>query len=220
MNNEKEGVYICASCGNKLFLSEHKFDARDGYSSFTEARNEKSLEFAGQKVRCAKCKARLGSVTAGAPLHYRIDPESLDFEETEKLELEMPEDDDKGDEKNEEGNKKKPTADNPATSFLKSLSVFFGGTALGAVAGAIGAYMICQSFCNTQTPTDIQATSSGSAIPTPSSGVSPPRTAPIAPVTNTNPASTTPAATGAIFPAALIATSTPITTPASSAGTL
>lgn len=69
-NNHDIGTYVCAGCGNELFLSENQFDSGTGWPSFSSPCGggsvETSLEVRFGKrriaVSCACCGGHLGHV--------------------------------------------------------------------------------------------------------------------------------------------------------------
>ena len=93
LKNKKNGVYICAGCGNKLFNSETKFDSGTGWPSFWSPVSKDSIEekmdnrFGIQRteVRCKKCGGHLGHVFSDSPTptgqRYCINSVSLKFKE-------------------------------------------------------------------------------------------------------------------------------------------
>jgi peptide-methionine (R)-S-oxide reductase len=67
---KKNGTYVCAACGNKLFSSDTKFDSGTGWPSFYDIINEDSVKKTTDnsmgikriEVTCKKCGGHLGHV--------------------------------------------------------------------------------------------------------------------------------------------------------------
>ena len=92
-DSEEAGVYSCRACGQELFASTTKFDARCGWPSFyAPTDNERivyiednSLGMTRVEVRCANCDSHLGHVFAGegfdtpTDLRYCINSLSLNL---------------------------------------------------------------------------------------------------------------------------------------------
>jgi len=90
-DNKEKGVYICAACGNELFLSETKFDSGTGWPSFYAPISEqkvgkevdKSFFMTRTEVHCNRCGGHLGHIFEDGPkptgLRYCINSVSLDF---------------------------------------------------------------------------------------------------------------------------------------------
>lgn len=92
-DTEAAGVYSCRACGQELFASTTKFDARCGWPSFyAPTDNERivyiedtSMGMTRVEVRCANCDSHLGHVFAGegfdtpTDLRYCINSLSLNL---------------------------------------------------------------------------------------------------------------------------------------------
>lgn len=92
-DTEETGMYSCRACGQELFTSDTKFDARCGWPSFyAPTDNERityvedsSLGMTRVEVRCANCDSHLGHVFAGegfdtpTDLRYCINSLSLNL---------------------------------------------------------------------------------------------------------------------------------------------
>lgn len=88
-----EGIYTCRGCGEELFRSTEKFDARCGWPSFFSPsesdkvieRTDTSLGMVRTEVLCANCNSHLGHVFAGegfdtpTDLRYCINSISMNF---------------------------------------------------------------------------------------------------------------------------------------------
>jgi len=75
-----DGVYACAGCGQLLFSSDTKFDARCGWPSFYDARPDavrfvadESHGMVRTEVQCSNCGGHLGHVFEGEGLDVPTD---------------------------------------------------------------------------------------------------------------------------------------------------
>lgn len=71
LDEDRDGLYRCAACGNELFQAGTKFDAGCGWPSFYESVRTDAVEYVADdsipghprvEVRCAECGSHLGHV--------------------------------------------------------------------------------------------------------------------------------------------------------------
>jgi peptide-methionine (R)-S-oxide reductase len=75
LGEKREGEYVCAGCGQKLFKSKEKFDSGTGWPSFRRADPENSVRtkkdfkiiLPRKEVLCSKCGGHLGHVFNDGP---------------------------------------------------------------------------------------------------------------------------------------------------------
>lgn len=91
LNAEKrEGTFVCAGCGKKLFPSATKFESGTGWPSFTApldgavaTTEDRSLFMSRTEVHCADCSGHLGHVFPDGPrptgLRYCMNGVAMDF---------------------------------------------------------------------------------------------------------------------------------------------
>lgn len=70
----EKGTYVCAACGNPLFVSDNKFNSHCGWPSFDQAikgsviyNHDTSYGMDRTEVMCAKCGGHLGHVFDDGP---------------------------------------------------------------------------------------------------------------------------------------------------------
>lgn len=91
LNEKRDGLYVCASCGNPLFKSDTKYESGSGWPSFFNTVDRSAVTLKEDlshgmrriEVECAKCDAHLGHVFPDGPqptgLRYCMNGVSLDF---------------------------------------------------------------------------------------------------------------------------------------------
>ncbi|MBL7115492.1 MAG: bifunctional methionine sulfoxide reductase B/A protein [Kiritimatiellae bacterium] len=92
LNHQTEGTYLCAGCGNALFVSETKYESGCGWPAFTAPIEKNSVEevedrshgMVRKEILCSKCGGHLGHVFNDGPeptgLRYCINSGALGFE--------------------------------------------------------------------------------------------------------------------------------------------
>ena len=72
--HKEKGCYACATCGNKLFKSDAKYDSGSGWPSFfrsisgrIKTKKDTSLLMKRTEVLCKKCSSHLGHVFNDGP---------------------------------------------------------------------------------------------------------------------------------------------------------
>jgi peptide-methionine (R)-S-oxide reductase len=75
LNVEKrDGMFVCAGCGQPLFSADTKYDSGTGWPSFfkpldgaVETRTDRSLFMSRTEVHCSRCGGHLGHVFSDGP---------------------------------------------------------------------------------------------------------------------------------------------------------
>ncbi|MEP1150252.1 MAG: peptide-methionine (R)-S-oxide reductase MsrB [Balneola sp.] len=90
-DNKKEGIYVCAGCGQKLYSSEHKYNSGTGWPSFWKPISDslvaeevdKSYFMTRTEIVCSNCGGHLGHVFDDGPeptgLRYCMNSAAMDF---------------------------------------------------------------------------------------------------------------------------------------------
>ncbi|MBI4948092.1 peptide-methionine (R)-S-oxide reductase MsrB [Candidatus Berkelbacteria bacterium] len=89
---DEKGVYSCAACGKRLFMSDTKYDSHCGWPSFYDVANSGSIELTRDsshgmirtEVTCKNCGGHLGHLFDDGPQdkggkRYCINSTSLKF---------------------------------------------------------------------------------------------------------------------------------------------
>ena len=92
LSDKKDGTYVCAACGAKLFKSGHKFESGTGWPSFYDIFSSDAIKLKEDhnrgmeriEVSCANCGSHLGHVFHDAPdqptgMRFCINSASLNF---------------------------------------------------------------------------------------------------------------------------------------------
>ena len=94
-HEKRPGRFVCAGCGNPLFVAKTKFNSGTGWPSFsdplpgaTETTRDDSHFMVRTEVHCANCGGHLGHVFEDGPaptgLRYCMNGVSLTFEPDQK----------------------------------------------------------------------------------------------------------------------------------------
>ena len=95
LNKEKrDGVFLCAACGQELFDSDTKYESGSGWPSFWRPRDnavgttsDRSYGMVRTEVHCGRCGGHLGHVFEDGPaptgLRYCMNGAALDFKPEE-----------------------------------------------------------------------------------------------------------------------------------------
>ena len=90
-NEHRDGIYVCAGCGQPLFDATAKFDSGTGWPSYFEPIDDSAVETEPDRswftvrteVHCARCGGHLGHVFEDGPaptgLRYCINSAALEF---------------------------------------------------------------------------------------------------------------------------------------------
>jgi peptide-methionine (R)-S-oxide reductase len=88
---KRGGVFVCAGCGNPLFVSDTKFESGTGWPSFyaplegaVETSEDRKFFMVRTEVHCRRCGGHLGHVFTDGPeptgLRYCMNGVAMNFE--------------------------------------------------------------------------------------------------------------------------------------------
>ncbi len=96
-DSKKDGIYVCAGCGQKLYDSNHKYKSGTGWPSFWKPIDktavvelvDKSLFMTRVEIVCSNCGGHLGHVFDDGPqptnLRYCMNSAALKLVDRDKL---------------------------------------------------------------------------------------------------------------------------------------
>lgn len=96
-NSKKDGIYVCAGCGQELYDSEHKYKSGTGWPSFWKPINDSlvvelednSLFMKRTEIVCSNCGGHLGHVFDDGPrpsgLRYCMNSAALKLVDREEV---------------------------------------------------------------------------------------------------------------------------------------
>tara|TARA_R110000868_G_scaffold304437_22_gene565430 strand:- start:7202 stop:7756 length:555 start_codon:yes stop_codon:yes gene_type:complete len=96
-DSKKDGIYVCAGCGQKLYDSNHKYKSGTGWPSFWKPINDslvveledKSLFMTRTEIVCSNCGGHIGHVFDDGPeptkLRYCMNSAALKLVDRNKL---------------------------------------------------------------------------------------------------------------------------------------
>ena len=94
---EKDGIYFCAACGQKLFDSRHKYESGSGWPSFWQPINDSLVTelvddrwyISQTEIVCSNCGGHLGHVFEDGPeptgLRYCMNSVAMNFVSADSL---------------------------------------------------------------------------------------------------------------------------------------
>ena len=75
LKEHRKGVFVCAGCGQELFVSDTKYESGSGWPSFYDASagaigttEDRALGMARVEIHCSRCGGHLGHVFPDGPL--------------------------------------------------------------------------------------------------------------------------------------------------------
>ena len=90
LHEKRSGTFVCAACGQPLFVSKRKFESGTGWPSFNdpepgavESSEDTSYGMVRDEVHCSRCGSHLGHVFPDGPpptgLRYCINGVAMNF---------------------------------------------------------------------------------------------------------------------------------------------